>query len=394
MPKKKTKTPKPYISWTQLETFHDCPKLYEAKYIKKLLPERNYPMKLGSAMHLAARAMNVQASKGQELSTEGIKTIFKAAVKTEMGVGELQPVDYQQCLDALVLYGLRLTQTIDTMHAAEYEVDIPYKDGVMLKVILDRVDYMEGDGLHIIDYKNGYKILSKEELRNDRQGNIYMYAATQILPGISRIKFSQVMFRYRAGNNLLQNSIEVDAEEVSYIKEWIDEMLEGIISKKYPARINRRCHQCQLRSKCAEYKKRFKAHAEQIDSMQAAHEELIRITASMSLLKERRDELWKAISYVAERNGVVPVEDGKRAYVFKEQEKREIPAKPMAELFSKNDMNILSYLVFSASSFEAAKAQLFQGLTEEKIQAFKEEAVKIIKTSKQTRLTLTRAAEE
>lgn len=388
MPKqKRSKTPKPWISWSQCETYHDCPRLYKAKYIDGLQLERTYYMRLGSAMHLAARAMNVSIRDGKEIGADDIEGIFKAAIRKEMLTAEITPDDYTEGLRGLRHLGLRLAQTAEFIHDAEAEIVIPYSQdhNVGLKVIIDRIDYMEGDGLHIVDYKNARRILSKDDLRKDRQGNIYMLAALDIVPGLKRLKFTQYMFRYN-----LENSVEVDPDEVQWIRGWIDEILEGIISKKFPARINRNCNLCPIRAKCAEYKRRYKSTGENILSAQAAHDELRKVEAAIKLHQSRRETLRQYLGDLANAADVVPIDDGSMGWAWKAEERRGFPADKISELFRRHGADISRYLKLDASSYEEAKKELFSILPQEKIDKFKEEASETIETRKQTKLSIVR----
>jgi RecB family exonuclease len=385
---RKGKTPHAWISWTQCETYHACPKMYESKYVKGSKPERNYPMKLGSAMHLAARALNLKAKQGAELAPDDVKAVFEGAVRTELGKAEITPLDYRMGLEGLTLYAQRLDREIDRMHGAEVEVDIPYRDGVALRVIIDRLDYLEGDGMKVLDYKNGWKILSKGELAEDRQLAIYAYAATQIVPGLKRIVIAQHMFRHA-----FENALEIDPDHVNYIKAWIDEALDGIVSKEYPARINRNCHQCRVRGTCAEYKRRFLSGAkgdETIKDAQKAHDRLKRVEASLTLLKNEQKDLRGYLSEIADA-GMVPVDGGAKVWRFKEEEVRSFPTTSFVKLFTAAGTDITPHLKLDSRTYETLKAQLFRdgGLSEKAIQKFKENAAKLTKTEKRTKLSLT-----
>ena len=372
-------------SWTQCSTYFDCPFLYKTKYVDGKKPERNYPMMLGSAMHVAARLLNVKAqSDKQEISAEDVRTIFTGAVRSEMGRGVIRPTDWQGGIDSLTNYAWTLHRNIENMHGAELEVDIPYGDkGLTLKVIIDRLDYLEGGGVKIIDYKNGLKILSKEELAEDKQLAIYAYAATQMIPNVERIVVAQYMFRYQ-----FENALEIPVDGVGYIKEWLDEALAGIEAKEFPARVNRNCPQCPIRSGCKEYETRFVVHHEDIVDVQKAHEELKKVKASTDMLTARSKVLKEYIGGLADTERQVVVDGGKLSYRFREEEKHEFPTDKVIALFKKYKRDITGALSVSAGVFEAQKKELFAELTQEKIDAFKAEAGAVVSTKKQTKLII------
>ena len=92
MPKRKGKTPKHYVSHTQLTTYRRCPRYYKAVYIDGISSHAEYHLKYGSVMHMAARIINNMAKEERQLSPEDAAGAFREAEK-ERPMDEYSPTE-------------------------------------------------------------------------------------------------------------------------------------------------------------------------------------------------------------------------------------------------------------------------------------------------------------
>jgi hypothetical protein len=338
-------------------------------------------------MHLAARALNVLAQKSKtdiQLDPEDVSKIFKAAVKDEVGYGEITPSDIRLAEVALTRYAWSLQRTVKKMHGSEVEVVVPYAKGVGLKVIIDRIDNFQDDGLEIIDFKTSREISNKAELREDRQLLTYAYAASLLVPGTRRFKLTHWMFRHDPP----ENSIEIDADDALGVRDWIDSVLEGIYAGKFEPRLNQYCHRCPVRSTCPSYKSQYAAHQEQIKDHLKAVGELKEVDARIAILTARKKELRGVIGQRVEERGPFEVEtdDGSRTWDYWPEDSREFPPRPISGLFKDFGMDILDHLELPASEYEALKKTLFRNLDEKNIAKFKDRVETMIKIERKTKL--------
>jgi len=386
MPKSRSKAlPKDYISFTQCSTYARCPRLYHAKYFDGKEQDRNYPMKFGHVMHLAARALNILAQKRKvDLDPGDVAKVFKAAMKDEVGAGEIPPADIALAERALTRYAWSLSRTVGRMHGSEVEVVVPYQDGVGLKVIIDRIDTFMEDGLEIIDFKTSREICSKAELREDPQLLTYAYAASLIVPGIRRFKLTHWMFRHDPP----ENSVEIDADNAMGVKDWIDSVITGIKAGQFEPRVNQYCHNCPVRSTCPAYSTQYVAHHEEIKDAGRAIMELKDVDAKISIMTARKKALRGVIGSRVEESGPIEIDagDGKRVWNYWPEDSRTFPPRLISGLFREYGLDILDYMDLSASSFEELKKKLFKLLPEEKIADFKAKAEGIIKIERRTKL--------
>lgn len=377
-----SRLPRGYLSNTQCKTYNECGLRYKALYIDEIETEDEYFLKRGAILHLALRAINIMAFEGtQTLAPEDARRAFRAAERMEVGSGFLTPIDVQEGIADLTKYALKADRFAGDMIDAEAKLTIDYSDDVKLMIIPDWIGNFEGDGLEVKDFKTGENILSKDELRSDYQLNIYGWAATKIVPGVTRVKLTHHMLKHG-----FEHSVIIDADELVYIKDYIDGVLEGIQSKKFEPRLNQYCHRCPIRKKCKVYKTRYIVNGEAIKNPEEAHAELSRVSSTWSNADARKKELRAYLGSLVDIKGSVPVEKGEREWVYRIKEDKIIDTTEMVRLFRKLKMNVLGYIEFGIGNFEHLKKILFRGLTEPEIADFKEKSAKLIKLQKSNSL--------
>ena len=388
----KRKTPKGYISHTQALTYSTCPLLYKLKYEDGIIPPTNYPMKRGAVMHTALKELNdlaaaeaagVEDVEGQvgQLAYEDVTRIFKKAVRAETKPGEIEPRDMQEMMVSLQRSAERIYRTTGTMIEAECEVQVEFKRGLNLLVIIDRIDTWEENGAELTDYKYAFKILSKKDLLRDPQLNIYCYAYSIINPHLERFKLTQDMLRYG-----FKNSVEVNREDVAHIREYLEHVIEGIEAKDYEPRINDWCHSCLRRVQCPAYKDRYVVNKEDLADVEKAHAEWVDLEAKKALIQNRREQVRLFMAGKVEKHGRIPVEEGLREWYYWETEGKERNAKATVELFMQNGLDITPLLTVSSAVYNESRNQLFARLPQSKITKFLEAEKGLVKRKVTTRL--------
>lgn len=383
----KGKTPHPWVSWSAIDMWHNCPMMYEARYYKKKKPVRTYYMRLGSAAHAAAHSINAAAMKGIELSPEDANAAARMAVKQEMIAGEITPGDWADMVDGLIEWATIVHYTVKDMLGAEIECRIPYSvDGsIELMVKIDAAFHLPGGGIKILDFKNSRKITKKDELKDDRQIMVYSMAMLERIPGLEYIEAGHWYFRHKS-----ENLIKVDPAKVYHIREWIDQALEGITSGVFPARVNRECGRCDLRGSCKEYADRYRGiKGGRPKNPQDAHKRLDKLKKTIQLLEAEQLNLKEYMGERADEQDQILVESGSLAWYHRIEEIRSIPAGPVVELYSDHGVDLLERMTAKTTELDKATKQVIRSLPSKIEQdKFLKKLDKIQTINKRTKLVL------
>jgi len=401
--KRRRRTPKGYVSHSQLLKMIRCGRLYKAEYYDGVETEASEVMKQGSVVHGALATLNRKAleykeaieagEEAQELGAEDADAAFRNALRRESGPGEIGPNAVKLMKAAVRLYAERVLsneRNLERMIGYEFEVQVPYKKDLNLLVIIDRIDDWGDDGIEITDYKWSFRPLTGDELREDQQLNLYAYAAWLIYPNLRRFKLTHYMLRQGQAN-----SVEVKTDDLSYIKDHIDYVLDAIGKGRFEPRINPYCHTCPIRSRCPAYRERFVVNKEKIVDFAAAHKELAIVDPTLANLGARRKILRQYIGdRVEEAAAPIPVDDGLREWGYWEGKQDVRAIKSEVELFRKFGLDIVPLLTITSDNRDEATRQLYNSLPQNKIDEFKEQRKKIVKTKKTSRLSCRNVARE
>jgi len=393
-PPRRRKTPKGYISHTQIITYKRCGLQYKTKYIDHIVPEASYPMRQGSVAHTALKIIHDTAAAivdkhpdhdpemlSNMMDASDARSALEQALRLDSKPGEILMRDVQLMEAALVRYTEHLMQNIRGMIATEYEVPVEYKPGLNLLVVIDRINSIDEETLEIVDFKWSYNILSKSDLLEDQQLNLYAYAAKIINPGIRRFRLTHYMLRQN-----FPNSIEIDADQVVHVKTAVDYALEGIETGQFEPRINPYCHNCPVRGKCPAYADRFAVNHELINEVGSAHEELRDVNAKIANLDDRKVALRGFIGGEVEEKGPQEVEGGIKQWAYWEAEGSEREMKATVELFRKNGLDITPLMAITSKNLRLAADQLADRVPFEKMKEIRTELDNLCKRKVTNRL--------
>ena len=378
--------PKDYVSHTQADTYIQCPARYKAKYIDGVIPETSYPMRCGLVVHTALKQLNDQSDREQQdLGVEDSEAALEAAIKAETKPGEIKARDVKLMAECLRLSALTINKTRNTYIGSESEFPIDYPPTKLL-VIIDRIDTFGPDGVEITDYKWSERVLSKQDLEKDNQLNIYAYAYLKDNPGIRRLLLTQYMVRYDQ-----PNSIEIDPDQVQYIKAHLDYVIEGIQSGDFDPRLHHYCHNCPIRAKCKAYKDRYVNNKETVKDMDAAHAEYRRLKAQASIVNAREGEVKNFIrGEVANAQGPIQVEGGLTQWGYLQVKGKEKNMGKLCKLYLKYGLDITPLVGITSENLTSADKQLYNRLPQSRIKEFQAEREKLIKTKITTQLRPTK----
>ncbi|KKU56865.1 MAG: hypothetical protein UX78_C0002G0045 [Candidatus Amesbacteria bacterium GW2011_GWA2_47_11] len=166
-----------YLSFTQIQTFLDCPLHYKAKYLLKLPSPPSAASSFGNTVHRTLRDFYAQVKSGQ---SPDIQAIFLRNFSLEGYLNPKHAAAYQA-------KGLRFLQEyldtqFDPQHLPE-KLEEPFTiplEHLKIGGKIDRVDLLPNGQIEIIDYKTSVKSLTPKEAQTDLQLSFYALAATSI----------------------------------------------------------------------------------------------------------------------------------------------------------------------------------------------------------------------
>lgn len=378
MPKKKaTKSaelPHGYLSFTQCNTFIHCPALYKAKYIDGKPEPVNYYMKFGRAVHVVLEKICKAAAKvtdpeSQGVDSEDVTHWWNEASAKEFTTGEMKPTDVQQGLDRCIAYAQKVMSNIDSMVKEELDRVIETDWGVHLRVRIDRLNVLNEEMVEVVDHKSGAKILSKDELREDPQLNIYGYFVSKMLPHVKMVRLTHHQFMHG-----FDNSVDVPVEQFTQIAEYIKGVLRGIAEeKKFRPRLNEWCYGCPVKDGCKEYARRKETDSEAIEDNVQAHDELVDVQAKLSLLTKRKKMLQDHFKLQIEQSGEVLIEERNVRYYYAKTSGVSIDVQKLQAVLKKYNLNLIEHanLSITKEDYYTLMSAVYDEVGDEEAEALK-----------------------
>jgi DNA helicase II / ATP-dependent DNA helicase PcrA len=183
----------PYLSYSQIQCFLDCPLHYKARYILKIPTPSTPALSFGNSIHLTLKDFYTQLKAKDETHSgnnleENILLVYNKnwishgySSKAQEKLFHLKGIKFlkqylQSRFDPAVLPSL-----------LEHPFSVPIirsgdSSPKALKIggKIDRVDVLPGGKIGIIDYKTGSKVPTQKEADNDLQLSFYALAATHL----------------------------------------------------------------------------------------------------------------------------------------------------------------------------------------------------------------------
>jgi len=384
--------PKKWVSASQCDIYTTCPKLYWWLYYKNLKDEKGYDALLGTVLHIAAEEIGIKLMRDQDLEIEiDCRTAYLNALNgkrviEEHGPARVKPHDIQAGISSLKTYAWNISQHAQSIISVESDALIQYDKDLYLKMIPDIALTLGDDGIWIIDLKNSRWIKTKDELRESPQLNTYGWGELEMLRGtgkpIKRIRLSEYYFRTGKFK-----SVDINVDDVMYIKDYIDSVVAGIRAGLFPERVNQYCHNCPRHGSCKEYKRRFVINNENIKNPQSAHDEYNKISKTIKLLQIRQADIKAFIGHVVERRGPVQVKDaeGKKVWHYKEGSGRDFSDTPkFIKLFQKYSQDLVPELQLLASTYDMMWRKTLENLNDKNAAKFKAEAALLVEMTPST----------
>lgn len=237
------------LSYSRINKYAQCPWRFKLHYLDALPSEPQASLQFGTVVHAACEQLIrdlLRKSEPTRLSPHDATEALKQAWIQE-GLTDV----------ALFAEGLRIVKNfaekqgvLDPANvlAVEGEFDFPVGDFRLVGKI-DRVDKIDDETLHIIDYKTNHQLFTCDELDCHLQLSLYQAAAQRLWPWARKFKLTLLMLRHG-----LELSTTRTPEQIEAALEYV-QTIGKVIQRDatFEPRISPLCAYCEYRSQCSAY---------------------------------------------------------------------------------------------------------------------------------------------
>ncbi|MCP3105368.1 PD-(D/E)XK nuclease family protein [Myxococcus sp. K15C18031901] len=238
-----------HLSYSRLSRYESCPLSYQLHYLDKHTAEPGVPLSFGKALHSVLERLLqdvLDSEYAGPLSEERALQLYREAWTAE-GLSGLDL--FHQGLGILQDF-VRQQGRVDSRDilAIEKEFRLPVGPFTVLGFI-DRVDWVDDETIHVIDYKSNHQLFTREELDASLQLSLYALAARRMWPWAKRVRLSMWMLRHGVMQETTRTEAQLDAA-LAYV-ETLGQQMES--AESFPARLNPNCVYCDHRRHCPAY---------------------------------------------------------------------------------------------------------------------------------------------
>lgn len=235
------------VSYSQLETFAQCPLKYKYRYVLGLVGAPSHALAFGQTVHRTLRDFHRRELRGRKGRLKELLTLYD---KHFLGEGYLSAAHrrerYRQGQKLLRTYYRKQRQLLGKPLFLERKFRLRLGE-VSLVGSLDRVDRDVKGDYEIVDYKTGEEKEQKEVDRNEQLA-IYALAAKEDL----KIVPAKMSLYFLEGNKKV--STLPHWEELSKKREQLLGRAAAIRESGFPAKVSPLCRSCEYRRICPAYR--------------------------------------------------------------------------------------------------------------------------------------------
>ena len=237
-----------HVSYSQLETFDQCPLKYKYRYVLQIPTLPSHSLSFGQVMHRTLRDFH-REDLFNDTSLERLLEIYEGHFK-ELSEGyestrhkQMRFEDGRKLLEKYHVEGRnKLGEPV--FLEKKFTLNI---NGTKLVGSIDRMDKLENGTYEIIDYKTGSDVKA-EYVKHDDQLTIYALATRDVLGVTPR---SLALYFLESGTKA--NTTRTD-KELDKKREQIAETIEQIKTSDFPPQPSLLCHYCEFKDICPSYK--------------------------------------------------------------------------------------------------------------------------------------------
>ncbi|MCP3104215.1 PD-(D/E)XK nuclease family protein [Myxococcus sp. K15C18031901] len=295
-----------HLSYSRLSRFESCPLSYQLHYLDKHTAEPGVPLSFGKALHAVLERLLqdvLDSESAGPLSEERALQLYREAWAAE-GLSGLDL--FQQGLSLLQDF-VRQQGRVDARDilAVEKEFRLPVGPFTILGFI-DRVDWVDDETIHVIDYKSNHQLFTREELDTSLQLSLYALAARRMWPWAKKVRLSMWMLRHGVLQETTRTEAQLDAA-LAYV-ETLGQQMET--AESFPARLNPNCVYCDHRRHCPAYARALTGQREVVcedtSNLESVAREREEVAHLAKILGARKTELESVLrAHLAEQEELV-----------------------------------------------------------------------------------------
>ncbi len=280
-----------HLSYSRLSRYEQCPLAYRLHYIDRKQPERDIPVRFGTAIHIALEKL-IREVLDQEytgpLSEQRAAELYRTAWNFE-GLTGLEL--FQEGLKIIKDF-VRAEGHVDHRDILAVEKDFELAVGRFTVIgYIDRVDFVDDETIRIVDYKSNRQLFTRDDVDFSLQMSLYQLAARQLWPWVKKIKLSFWMLRHGLQQETTRTEEQLEAA-MGYVQA-LGEQLEA--AADFPARLNPNCTYCDHRKSCPAYADALQGKrdfiCEDLSDLEAVAREREEVARLSKILYSRKEEL-------------------------------------------------------------------------------------------------------
>lgn len=281
----------PYLSYSRLSRFEQCPLSYKLHYIDKQHSEPGIALQFGKLVHAVLEQLLLEVIREEHtgpLSTRRAIELFREAWNQEALTGIEA---FQEGLQILREF-VRVQGPVDHRDILATEKEFRIRAGRFTVLgYIDRIDWVDDDTVRVIDYKTNRQLFTRDDVDHSLQLSLYQVAAKQLYPWAKRIELVFWMLRHGVWQQTARTDEQLD-DALAYV-ETLGEQTER--ASEFPARLNTNCNYCDHRRQCPAYADALEGKREEVctdlEDLEAVAKEREEVARVSKVLLGRKDEL-------------------------------------------------------------------------------------------------------
>ena len=238
-----------FVSYSQLETFSQCPLKYKYRYVLRLPTPPSHALSFGQTIHRTLRDFHREdLFNPPKADLDRLLELYQHHWLPEgYDSKEHQQERFEEGEEILKEYFKKQKELLNPPVQLEKKFTLRVGATTLIGSI-DRVDKLPDGGFEIVDYKTG-KVKEQKYVDKDAQLSIYALAAKEAL-GIE----PQSLALYFVEENKKVSTTR-SPEQLSKKRKEIGEQIEEIRSSKFEPKTSMLCNWCSYQTLCPAYKR-------------------------------------------------------------------------------------------------------------------------------------------
>jgi len=231
------------LSYTQLDTFLNCPLKYKFNYVYSIPIRPVAPLRFGADMHDTLEEFYKLIKKSKTPSLDELLKIYLARWNSSGYVNKSQEMQYQK-------NGLEMLRRFYKTNEEHFYPPLYVEEEFLVEVgdsqfkgFIDRVDELPDGGVEVIDYKTG---TPKDQKFTDKSIQLHLYAIA--CQEVLNLEPRLLSFYFLTSNEKV--SAICSHENIDETRAFIADTVKKIKSHHFEPNPGRRCRWCDYRIIC------------------------------------------------------------------------------------------------------------------------------------------------